>query len=132
MYETFDGLEVRIEMTMVDKVVWGRFAASAENAKGDEKAIEALKKIPFEKCSNEFHFDSQILVQVRMAGLRVYERTIPTFYGNEKCYVPVIKYGFDVLRTMREYLLHRWGIKRYPYLEIEGGAADKAVASVAM
>ena len=94
--------------------------------------IEALKKIPFEKCSNEFHFDSQILVQVRMAGLRVYERTIPTFYGNEKCYVPVIKYGFDVLRTMREYLLHRWGIKRYPYLEIEGGAADKAVASVAM
>ncbi len=44
VYQTFDGLEVRIEMTMVDKVVWGRFAASAENAKGDEKAIEALKK----------------------------------------------------------------------------------------
>ena len=44
MYETFDGLEVQIEMTMVDEVVWGRFTASAENAKGDEKAIEALKK----------------------------------------------------------------------------------------
>ncbi len=44
MYQTFDGLEVRIEMTMVDKVVWGRFAASAENAKVDEKAIEALEK----------------------------------------------------------------------------------------
>jgi hypothetical protein len=43
-YESFDGLEVRIEMTMVDDVVWGRFSASAENAKGDEKAMEALKK----------------------------------------------------------------------------------------
>ncbi len=44
IYETFDGLEVRVEMTMVDEVVWGRFAASAENAKGDEKAIAALQK----------------------------------------------------------------------------------------
>ena len=44
VYQTFDGLEVRVEMTMVDKVVWGRFTASADNAKGDDKAIEALKK----------------------------------------------------------------------------------------
>ncbi len=43
-YETFDGLKVRVEMTMIDKVVWGRFSASADNAKGDDKAIEALKK----------------------------------------------------------------------------------------
>lgn len=44
VYQTFDGLEVRIEMTMVDKVVWGRFSASAEGATGDDKAVEALKK----------------------------------------------------------------------------------------
>ena len=43
-YETFDGLKVRIEMTMLDTVVWGRFTASAEDAKGDDKAIEALEK----------------------------------------------------------------------------------------
>ena len=44
VYETFDGLEVRVEMTMVDEVVWGRFTASAKNAKGDKKAIDALEK----------------------------------------------------------------------------------------
>ena len=44
VYETFNGLEVRVEMTMVEEVVWGRFTASARNAKGDKKAIEALEK----------------------------------------------------------------------------------------
>jgi len=93
---------------------------------------EALKKIPFERCSNEYHFDSQILVQVRMAGLRVVERTIPTYYGSEKCYVPLMKYGIDVLKTMTEYILHRFGIKKYPYLEIEGPIAKQAVPAVRM
>lgn len=93
---------------------------------------EALKKIPFERCSNEYHFDSQILVQVRLAGLRVVERTIPTFYGNEKCYVPLMKYGIDVLKTMGEYLMHKWGIKRSPYLELQGPVPDKVVPAIAM
>ncbi len=93
---------------------------------------ECLKKIPFEKCTGEYHFDSEILVQVRMAGLRVVERTIPTFYGSEKCYVPLVKYGFDVLRTMRAYLLHTWGIKSCHYLEFAGVKPPKAVPSVCM
>ena len=94
--------------------------------------VDALKKIPFERCSGEYHFDSQILVQIRLAGLRVVERTIPTFYGNEKCYVPLFKYGIDVLKTMGEYLLHTWGIKRFPYLEIEGASTRAAVPAVRM
>ena len=43
VYETFDGLKVHIEMTMVDKVVWGRFSATAEGASGN-KAEEIRKK----------------------------------------------------------------------------------------
>ena len=91
---------------------------------------DALKKIPFERNSNEYHFDSQILVQVRLAGLRVVERTIPTYYGNEKCYVPLTKYGIDVLKTMAEYLLNKWGIKKSSYLQIEGPVATQAVLAV--
>ena len=93
--------------------------------------VDALKKIPFERCSNEYHFDSQILVQVRMAGLRVVERTIPTYYGNEKCYVPLFKYGKDVLKTMAEYLLHVFGIKKSAYLEIDN-PAKRATPAVQM
>ncbi len=42
-YETFDGLKVRVEMTVVDDVVWGRFSASADGATG-EKAMQVEKK----------------------------------------------------------------------------------------
>jgi len=93
---------------------------------------DALRRIPFEKNSNEYHFDSQILVQVRMAGLRVVERTIPTYYGSEKCYVPLMKYGVDVLKTMAEYLFHTRGIKKFEYLEIDGQIAKRAVPAVRM
>ena len=41
-YETLDGLKVRVEMTVVDEVVWGRFSASAEGAAGE--AAEAAGK----------------------------------------------------------------------------------------
>ena len=43
VYETFDGLKVRIEMTTVDDVVWGRFSATAEGASGD-KADDVRKR----------------------------------------------------------------------------------------
>ena len=43
VYETFDGLKIHIEMTMVDNVVWGRFSATAEDASGD-KAEEVRTK----------------------------------------------------------------------------------------
>lgn len=72
-------------------------------------SCEALKKIPFQKCSDAYHFDSEILVQFKIAGLRVVERTIPTYYGSEKCYVNIWKYGVDVLLTMSEFLLHKKG-----------------------
>lgn len=41
-YETFDGLKVRVEMTMVKDIVWGRFSASADSATGDK--ADAVKK----------------------------------------------------------------------------------------
>lgn len=93
---------------------------------------DVLRRIPFERNSDEYHFDSQILVQIRMAGARVVERTIPTYYGNEKCYVPLFKYGVDVLKTMAEYLLHKWDIRKSAYLELDGPIAEKAVPAVRM
>jgi hypothetical protein len=44
VYRTFDGLEVKVEMTKVKDTVWGKFSASADGATGDEKAVEALKQ----------------------------------------------------------------------------------------
>jgi len=65
-------------------------------------AIEGLKKIPFERNANDFHFDTDIIVQIHMAGLRVVEKPIPTFYGDEVCHVNGFKYAWDIcISTIR-------------------------------
>lgn len=70
----------------------------------------ALKKVPFNKCSNDFHFDTEIIIQFKKAGIRIAELPIPTFYGDEISRVKVIKYGFHVIKAVLEYRLHEAGI----------------------
>lgn len=72
----------------------------------------ALRQIPFQSCSDFYHFDTEILVQFKLKGLRVVERPIPTHYGTERSYVNIWRYGFDILYTLIEYLLHKKGIRR--------------------
>ena len=73
-------------------------------------SCEALKKIPFNLCSNDFHFDTDILIQFIAKKLRIVELPIPTYYGDEISYVSSIKYGFNVLRSVIGYRLHKLGI----------------------
>ena len=46
-------------------------------------SVAALKRIPFERNSNDFHFDTDIIIQLHFAGMRIAEIPIPTFYGDE-------------------------------------------------
>jgi len=63
-------------------------------------SVAALRKIPFERNSNDFHFDTEIIIQLVMAGVPIVELPIPTYYGDEICYVNGLKYAWDVFRTM--------------------------------
>lgn len=75
--------------------------------------IEALKKIPFEKCSNDFHFDTEIIIMLLNAGYKIVEAPIPTYYGpGSRSYVNVFRYGIDCLKTVLEYKLVFWGFKK--------------------
>ena len=73
-------------------------------------SCSALKKIPFSKCSNDFHFDTEILIQFKEKGLRIKEVPIPTYYGDEISRVKIFRYGFNVLKSVFQYLLHKKGI----------------------
>src|SRR5438045_6368626 len=42
----------------------------------------ALAQLPFEKNTNDFHFDTEIIVQLVMKKLRIQELPIPTYYGD--------------------------------------------------
>jgi len=67
----------------------------------------ALRQIPFERNSNDFHFDTEIIIQLMMAKVTIVELPIPTYYGDEICYVNGLKYAWDVFRTMLRAKFHQ-------------------------
>jgi methionine biosynthesis protein MetW len=72
--------------------------------------VAALSKLPFESNSDGFDFDTQIIVQLHEAGLRSVEVPIPTYYGDEICYVDGVKYAKDVTRHVIRYRAHKLGL----------------------
>jgi glycosyltransferase involved in cell wall biosynthesis len=60
-------------------------------------SVEALRAIPFDLNSNEFHFDTEIIIQMLIAGRTIQELPIPTYYGDEICHVNGMKYAANVL-----------------------------------
>ena len=59
----------------------------------------ALRQIPFERNTNDFHFDTEIIIQFVLRRLRIAELPIPTFYGDEVCHVNGLKYAWDVFKS---------------------------------
>jgi glycosyltransferase involved in cell wall biosynthesis len=62
-------------------------------------STKALRSIPLELNTNAFHFDTEIIIQLVMAKLRLLELSIPTYYGDEICHVNGLRYAIDVLFT---------------------------------
>jgi glycosyltransferase involved in cell wall biosynthesis len=81
-------------------------------------SCQALKQIPFEKNTHDFHFDTQIIIQFHAAGLRIVEKPIPTYYGDEICHVNGMKYAKDVVKSVLEYQLHEIGMQHRAEYEV--------------
>jgi len=73
-------------------------------------SVAALEKIPYRLNSNDFHFDTEIIIQLFNAGMRIRELPIPTYYGNEICRVNGMKYAKDVLLATLRNAAHRAGL----------------------
>ena len=73
-------------------------------------SVQYLKSIPFWENSNEWHFDTQILLQNYQVEARIKELPIPTYYGDEICHVNGISYGLNCIVTSFGYLLFKRGI----------------------
>lgn len=68
-------------------------------------SVPALERIQFERNSDGFNFDTQIIVQLNHAGSRIVEIPIPTYYGDEICYVNGLQYAMDVTKDVLAYRL---------------------------
>lgn len=87
--------------------------------------LDALAEIGVERFSDGFDFDTEIILALARAGKRIHEVPIPTYYGDEICYVNGMAYARDVVvDVVRDRLQHRtprsavfddsWGPER-PY-----------------
>ncbi len=69
-----------------------------------------LKRIQFELNADEFHFDTEILIQAFHLRAKIVEFSIPTHYGSEICRVPTISYTMNVLLESFRYRMQVFGL----------------------
>ncbi len=72
-------------------------------------SVQALRQIPFERNSDGFNFDTQIIIQLHDAQKRVLEVPIPTYYGDEISHVNGLRYAWDVTSDVLAYRLQKMG-----------------------
>ncbi len=73
-------------------------------------STKALAQVPFERNTGDFHFDTEIIIQFVLKGLRITELPIPTYYGSEICHVNGLKYAWDIFKTMARVRLHEMNL----------------------
>ncbi len=72
-------------------------------------SVEALRSLPFERNTDDFDFDTEIIIQLHDAGKRIIEVPIPTYYGDEICYVNGMRYAKDVVMDVMRYRVQKAG-----------------------
>ncbi len=127
------------------KYVANRFLTFVENIFLQQKLSEyhtglrafsrtLLVSLPFDRNSDDFIFDNQILAQAVSVGARIGEVSCPTRYQADASSINLrrsIRYGLGVLRTSGQYRMHKHGLGRYPYLDFDpAGVLDRLHAPV--
>ncbi len=93
-----------------------------------------LAGLPFERNSDDFIFDNQIIAQAISVGARIGEVSCPTRYETDSSSINLgrsIRYGLGVLRTCGQYQLHKHGLRSYTFLDFEPGAVLARLQSAA-
>ncbi|HZS53813.1 MAG TPA: class I SAM-dependent methyltransferase, partial [Bryobacteraceae bacterium] len=64
--------------------------------------------------TNDFHFDTEIIIKLHHQNFRIVEVPIPTFYGDEICYVNGLKYAKAIVRAVNRYHATARSVRSYP------------------
>lgn len=85
---------------------------------------QALERIPFEENADGFDFDTDIILQLHLAGIAPKELAVPTFYGDEICYVNIISYSLKIIWSCILFRLHQLSLAYHPKFQVQ--SADLA------
>ena len=86
--------------------------------------VDALRSIPFRLNSDDFHFDTEILIQLLSTGGVLEEIPVPTFYGDEISRVNGLKYAANCLKAVAKVRLGEAGLFYEPKFDF--GAFDES------
>jgi glycosyltransferase involved in cell wall biosynthesis len=67
-----------------------------------------LEGVPFNKLSDSFDFDLEMIVMAKVKGFRIREVAIPTIYADEVSHLNPVRYGLDVLGIVWDYKRGRY------------------------
>ena len=73
-------------------------------------SCKALRNIPFDRNSNGFEFDTEIIIQLMLARARIRELPIPTYYGDEISHVNGISYALKIVWACMQSRLQKYGV----------------------
>jgi len=81
---------------------------------------EVLEKLPYQRNSDDFVFDSQFLVQCVNAGFKLGDIPVPVRYFDEASSINLRRstiYALETLRTFAQWYSHRIGFIKSPLFE---------------
>jgi glycosyltransferase involved in cell wall biosynthesis len=91
-------------------------------------SVQALNQLHVEAYTDDFHFDTQIIVELVHQGKDVVEIPIPTYYGDEICYVNGMRYAKDVTLSVLRYKAFSLGLMSCPWIGEAGKPAQRYAA----
>jgi 2-polyprenyl-3-methyl-5-hydroxy-6-metoxy-1,4-benzoquinol methylase len=77
-------------------------------------SLDALRRIDFADMTDDFHFDTEIIIKLNHQHYRIKEIPVPTFYGDEVCYVNGLRYARDITRAVSRYKKTIHSITAFP------------------
>lgn len=84
-------------------------------------SVRALARVPFDLNSDYYDFDTDIIIQMLDTEQRILEIPVPTFYGDEICYVNGFRYAALILHTTLLSRIIKLGIFYHPKFDYETG-----------
>ena len=97
--------------------------------------VDALRTLDLDAMSDDFDFDTQILLQLIDRRHRIDEIPIPTYYGDEISYVNGLRYAKDIMGHTARHRLRRMGFgegtssESYE-LKVDDGSSHRVLADM--
>jgi len=83
--------------------------------------VSALARIPFRYNTSDFHFDTEIIVQLLARKMKIVEVPIPTYYGDEICHVEGIPYAVHCVSTVMRARANQMYLVHHPKFDVFDG-----------